>query len=127
MNNNNLFVFCYVFKNIATIDGNDVKGLIYCLPQERLYTLLAMLQLCQMLLSNETITKMNSENLATCVAPNMMFDPLQIDIRIIQQEAEQCNRIFKFLIENFFSFKEVSTRYFMNFNIILMVVLFLGY
>lgn len=116
-----------MFLKIATIDGNDVKGLIYCLPQERLYTLLAMLQLCQMLLANESITKMNSGNLATCIAPNMMFDPLQIDIKIIQKEAEQCNRIFKFLIENFFSFKEVCTRYFKYSNIILIVLLFLGY
>lgn len=77
-----------------------IKGYIFSLSQEQLYTLMAFLQLCQLLME-ESVTKMTSQALSTCITPNLMFDISQTDLRKIQEESLQCNKIMEFLIDDF--------------------------
>lgn len=94
-----------------------IKGFIFSLPKEHLCTLLAFLQLCQLIME-ESITKMTSQALATCITPNIMFDISQTELKIIQEESIQCNKIMEFLIDDFpflLQVKSFSARIFLFF------------
>ena len=78
-----------------------MKGLIFCLPPEELSTLMALLQACQLISAAHEVTKMSAQALATCIAPNLFYNATETDLKVMQAEAQQCNRIFEYLIEEF--------------------------
>ena len=97
----------YLFFNFLAIGAPEiprklVKGLVFCLSEERLFVLCALLQTAQLLSDNEETTKMNAKNLATCITPNIMYDPNPVlDISKLQKEALLANKAVEFLIEEF--------------------------
>merc|ERR1712137_1274496 len=47
------------------------------------------------------ITKMTPKALATCIAPNILFNPFEMDVNVMKAESQKCNAIMEFLIEDF--------------------------
>ena len=66
----------------------QVKGLIYCLDEKLLATLMVLLQLCQLIIDAQEHTRMDVENLSRCIGPSIMFDEDETSLDVLKRDGE---------------------------------------